>query len=381
MSFPRRLFTAFAAVAIGTAGYFYLQSEPPPASAESPAETAAVPVRIATAARKTLPLVLPAIGNVQPYATVALKSRVDGQIFDVAFTEGQMVKKGDLLFAIDPRPYEAAVRQAEANLARDKAQLEGAKLDYERYAKLAKSGYAAQQRYEESKTAVETLAASVKADQAALETARLNLNYTTIHSPIDGRTGSVLLHAGNLVKANDTTSLVVINQVRPIYASFSVPERYLPEISERTAKSPLAVEVRLSDDDGAPPIEGFVSFINNTVDTATGTIMLKATFANDDGRLVPGAFVHVRLIMGTVENAVTVPTPAIQAGQAGNYVYVVQPDDTVAARTVSDLTELGNETAVGHGLDAGERVVTDGQLRLRPGLKVAPQPGPAESAS
>ena len=305
---------------------------------------------------------------------------MDGQILEVAFREGQVVRKGDLLFTIDARPYEAAVRQAEANLARDKAQLEGARLDLKRYSQLAKTGYGAQQKFEESKTAVETLEAAVKADEAALETAKLELGFTTIRAPIDGRTGNVLLHAGNLVKANDTAALVVINQVRPIYVSFGVPEQYLPQITARQAQSPLPVEVRLTDED-VRPIDGVVTFVNNAVDTATGTIQLKATFPNDDDLLVPGAFVHVRLKLKTMENVVAVPTPAIQLGQSGSYVYVVGADDTVELRKVSDLTEIGDETAVGKGLDAGERVVTDGQLRLRPGLKVAPRPDSGDSAS
>jgi membrane fusion protein, multidrug efflux system len=380
MSFPRKLLTAVAVIALGTAGYLFIRPAPPPASAEGAAETAPVPVRLAVAERKSLPIVLPVIGNVQPYASVAVKSRVDGQILAAGFKEGETVQKGDLLFTIDARPYEAAVRQAEANLARDNAQLDGARLDLNRYSQLAKTGYGAQQKFEEAKTAVESLEAAVKADEAALETAKLELGYTTIRAPINGRTGNVLLHAGNLVKANDTGALVVINQVRPIYVSFGVPEQYLPQIAARQAQSPLSVEVRLTDEN-VPPIEGVVTFVNNAVDTTTGTIQLKATFPNDDDYLVPGAFVHVRMTLKTMENVVAVPTPAIQLGQSGSYVYVVGPDDTVELRKVSGLTEVGDETAVGQGLDAGERVVTEGQLRLRPGLKVAPRPEAEDTAS
>ena len=270
------------------------------------------------------------------------------------------------------------MRQAEAALARDKAQLEGAQLDLTRYSQLAKSGFAAQQKYEESKTAVESFDATVKADQAAIETAKLNQSYASIRSPIDGRTGSVLIHPGNLVKANDTNPLVVINQVKPIYVSFSIPERYLTEISQRTTPSPLQVEARLGDEDEQPMI-GQLTFVNNAVDTTTGTIMLKATFANDDERLVPGAFVHVRVILKTLENALVVPTPAIQVGQNGNYVYAVGSDDTAQLHPVSGLIDLGNETVVTSGVKEGDRVVTDGQLRLRPGIRVAPKQtaGPA----
>jgi multidrug efflux system membrane fusion protein len=383
MPLLRKLLAVLAVAAIATAGFLYFHSGPAPAQEPAPAGAGdgtgaeAVPVTVATAQRKTVPLVIPAIGNVQAYSTVAVKSRVDGQIFDAGFKEGQLVKKGDPLFTIDPRPFEAAERQAEANLARDKAQLEGAKLDLTRYSQLAKSGFAAQQKYEESKTSVDSLDATVKADEAVLETARLNLSYTSIRSPIDGRTGSVLIHPGNVVKANDTNALVVINQIHPIYVAFSVPEQYLPEISRRMAESPLKVEARLADDE-EPPAVGEVTFVNNAVDSTTGTIMLKATFANDDGQLVPGAFVHVRLVLKMLENVVVIPTPAIEPGQSGDYVYVVEPGDTVAQRPVSGLTDLGGgETAVAKGLDGGERVVTDGQLRLRPGIRVAPVPPPA----
>jgi multidrug efflux system membrane fusion protein len=378
----RKLLAALAVAAIGTAGYLYARPEPSPGPAASGAaeiESEAVPVTIATAVRKPFPVVLAVIGNVEAYSTVAIKSRVDGEILAAGFKEGQTVNKADLLFTIDPRPFEAALRQAEANLARDKAQLEGAKLDLDRYSKLAKSGFGTQQKYEESQTAVDSLQATIQADQAAIETAKLNLGYTEIRAPIDGRTGSVLIHPGNLVKANDTNPLVVINQVRPIYVSFAVPEQYLPEIDRRMDQGPVHVEVRLADEK-EPPAAGRLSFVNNAVDQSTGTIQLKATFPNEDGRLVPGAFVHVRLVLKTIENAVVVPTPAIQAGQDGSYVYVVDADGTAARRVVTGLVEAGDETAVETGLDGGDRVVTDGQLRLRPGIRVTPRPAAAAGA-
>ncbi len=377
MPLPRKIFAALVMAAIGTGGYLYARSDP--VLPQNVAEADAVPVTVAVAVRKSVPIVLPEIGNVQAYSTVSVKSRVDGQIFEVGFKDGQTVHKGDLLFAIDPRTFDAAVRQAEANLARDKAQLEGAQLDLTRYSQLAKSGFAAQQKYEESKTAVDSLEATAKADQAALETARLSQSYATIRAPIDGRTGSILIHAGNLVKANDTNPLVVINQVHPIYVSFAVPEQYLPEITRRMSQSALSVEARIADDN-EPPATGQLSFVNNAVDTTTGTIMLKATFANEDERLVPGAFVRVRLVLKSLDNAVVVPTPAIQNGQDGSYVYVVKSDATVEKRTVTGLTEIGDETAVESGINEGDRVVTDGQLRLRPGVRITPKTG-AEKAS
>ena len=380
MALFRKLLSLLVVAAIGTAGYLYFRADRAAAPVQvEPSASEGVPVTVAKAQRKTVPIVLRAIGNVQAYSTVAVKSRVDGQIFEAGFKEGQMVHKGDQLFTIDPRPFDAAVRQADAALARDKAQLEGAQLDLTRYSQLAKSGFAAQQKYEESKTAVESLDATVKADQAAIETAKLNQSYASIRSPIDGRTGSVLIHPGNLVKANDTNALVVINQVKPIYVSFSIPEQYLTEISQRTASSPLQVEARLGDEDEQPMI-GQLTFVNNAVDTTTGTIMLKATFANDDERLVPGAFVHVRVILKTLENALVVPTPAIQVGQSGNYVYVVGADDTAQLHPVGGLIDLGNETVVTSGLNEGDRIVTDGQLRLRPGIRVAPKQSAAPAA-
>ena len=378
----RKLLTALAVAAIGTAGYLYARPEPSPgptASGAAEVESEAVPVTVAAAVRKPFPVALTVIGNVEAYSTVAIKSRVDGEILSAGFKEGQTVHKGDLLFSIDPRPFEAALRQAEANLSRDKAQLEGAKLDLDRYSKLAKSGFGTQQKYEESQTAVDALQATIQADQAAIETAKLNLSYTEIRAPIEGRTGSVLIHPGNLVKANDTNPLVVINQVRPIYVSFAVPEQYLPEIDRRMSQGPVRVEVRLADEH-EPPATGRLSFVNNAVDASTGTIQLKATFPNDDGWLVPGAFVHVRLVLKTIENAVVVPTPAIQAGQDGSYVYVVDADGTAARRVVTGLVEAGDETAVETGLEAGDRVVTDGQLRLRPGIPVTPRPASAAGA-
>lgn len=380
MALSRKYLAVLTAAAIAIGGYLYIRSSPAPAgAAKDGAESSeAVPVSIAAVVQKSVPVTLPAIGTVVPLSSVAVKSRVDGQIFEQDFKEGQTVHKGDLLFTIDPRPFDAAVRQAEANVARDKAQLEGAKLDLTRYSELAKSGFAAQQKYEESRTAVDSLEGTMKADEAALETARLNQAYTAIRSPIDGRTGSVLIHPGNLVKANDTLSLVVINQLHPINVSFAVPEQYLPEITRRMAEQPLEVQARIADD-AEPPMTGQLSFVNNAVDTATGTIMLKAMFPNDDERLVPGAFVRVKLLLKTLDNAIIVPTAAIQNGQNGSYVYVVGSDQAVEERNVSGLTEIGDETAVATGLKDGEKVVTDGQLRLRPGIKVTAKPSKQSS--
>ncbi|MGB8275211.1 MAG: efflux RND transporter periplasmic adaptor subunit [Alphaproteobacteria bacterium] len=371
----RKLFVVLAVAAIGTGGYLLARTEPSQDAAQPQAPDEAVPVSVAKAVRKPFPIVLPVIGNVQPYSTVAVKSRVDGQILETAFREGQTVNKGDLLFTLDPRPFEAAVRQSEANLARDKAQLAGAELDLTRYSKLATTGFGTQQKYEESKTAVDSLKATIKADQAALETALLNLGYTTIRAPITGRTGSVLIHAGNLVKANDTNPLVVINEVRPIYVAFAVPERYLPDVRRRLAEGRLEVETQPAGEN-EPPVSGQVTFVNNAVDTTTGTITLKATFANDDERLVPGAFVHVRLVLRTIENAVVVPARAVQEGQDGSYIYVVGPNDVAELHPITGLVQGGAEAAIESGVAEGDRVVTDGQFRLRPGVRVTTTPLP-----
>jgi multidrug efflux system membrane fusion protein len=292
-----------------------------------------------------------------------------------AFTEGQMVKQGDLLFTIDPRPYEAQLAQAESTLARDQATLEGTRKDLQRYQQLAKQGVSSRQQLDQTMAAEKSLQGTVKGDQAAIDYARLQLEYTKIYSPVTGRTGSILVHVGNLVKANDTVALVTINQVEPINVRFSVPEKYLPEIKKRIAEGPLKVTAQPPGAENAD--EGHVSFINNAADPTTGTIQLKAVFANEDEGLTAGQLVDTVLTLYSLDNAVTVPDAAIQSGQHGNAVFVVKDDMTVELRPVTIGVSQDGYTVITKGVSAGEQVVVEGQLRLESGTKVrAVDPAP-----
>lgn len=320
------------------------------------------------------PIQVNAIGTVQSMATVIIKSRVDGQIADVHFEEGQDVKEGDLLFTLDNRSFQAQLAQAEAILQRDRAQLERAQLELKRQTELAGRGVASAQKLEDAQMAEKVLQAAIRANEAAAENARVNLSYTTIRSPITGRTGSVNLKRGNVVKSNDTTTnavpLVTITQLRPIYVSFTIPERHLPDIRAALADSERLPAVVTMPSQPDKPITGMLTFVDNQVDAATGTIPLKATFANDDVRLWPGQFVNVNLTLGIQAHAVVVPSTTIQVGQNGPYVFVIKDDSTVELRLVRIDRTVGNKTVVASGLSAGERVVVDGQLRLNNGTRV-----------
>ncbi|HXE75682.1 MAG TPA: efflux RND transporter periplasmic adaptor subunit [Candidatus Xenobia bacterium] len=327
------------------------------------------PVVVAQATQETVPVEVSAIANVEAYSTVSVKAQVDGQLLQVHFREGDDVRQGQLLFSLDPRPFEAALNQAEANLARDQAQLENARAQYRRYEKLLQEGVTSQEQYDQVRTAAEALEAVVRADKAAVETARLRLSYCAISSPLDGRTGSLIVHAGNLVKANDDPPLVVINQINPIFVSFTLPEQHLAEVKKYMARGKLAVEATVPDAPGAPE-RGTVSFVDNTVDTATGTIRLKAVFPNTARRLWPGQFVNVSVRFTERPNSIVVPSSAIQTGQSGSYVFVVKSDQTVDLRPVTTGISANGKTVIESGVNAGETVVTDGQLRLIPGAKV-----------
>ena len=330
--------------------------------------SAPLPVTVGTTIQKTVPVQLRAIGNVQAYSTVTIKSKVGGELVGVHFTEGQDVKKGDLLFMIDPRPYEAALKQAEANLARDLAQAKNAQEDARRYEFLIQKGVVAQQQYEKFRTDSDALEATVLADRAAVENAKIQLGYCSIYSPIDGRTGSLIVQQGNIIKAEDI-SLVVINQIIPIYVAFSIPEQFLQEIKKYMASGRLQVEALVPMNEGRPE-RGVITFIDNAVDISTGTIRLKGTFANRERKLWPGQFVNVVFTTTTEPNAIVVPSQAIQTGQEGQYVFVVKQDLTVESRPVVVGRTVNGETVVQKGLRADEKVVTDGQLRLYPGAKV-----------
>jgi len=328
----------------------------------------AVPVTVATVSEKTVPVEVRVIGNVEAYSTVTIRSQLDGKIDSVHFQEGQDTKAGDLLFMLDSRPYVARLQQAEANLAKDIAQAKNAAAQVERYARLFEAGIISKDQYDTLRTNSEALEASVKADQAAVESAKVDLSYCTIRAPIAGRTGNLMVHPGNEVKANDT-ALVVINQITPAYVDFSVPEQHLADVKRYMAHGRVAVRATIPQDPTRPE-EGFLSFVNNTVDTTTGTILLKGTFANSDRRLWPGQFANVVLTLTAQANAVVVPSQAVQSGQQGQYVFLVKPDKTVEMRPVSPGLVYSGETVIEKGLAPGDTVVTDGQLRLFPGAKV-----------
>ncbi len=337
---------------------------------KGPQNLHAVPVTVAAAVEKTMPIEIRAIGNVVAASTVSVLARVGGTLEEVHFVEGAEVEKGQLLFVIDPRPYEVALKEAEAYLARDRALLERAEADLRRYAELVKQDFVTKEQYDQARASAASLQATVKADEAAVKNARLQHAYCYIYSPIAGRTGDLLVDAGNLVKANGDSPLVVIHQIRPIEVSFSVPQEYLSQVRTRRASGPLTVTVLPGQERSGAVAEGRLVFLNNTVDTRTGTVQLKASFANEDGSLWPGQFVNVALVLGEQTDAVVIPSRAIESGQKGAYVFVVKSDHTVESRAVVVGRRVGEETVIKTGIGPGEIVVSDGQLRLSPGARV-----------
>ncbi|HJU22434.1 MAG TPA: efflux RND transporter periplasmic adaptor subunit [Casimicrobiaceae bacterium] len=369
MSTTRRTFVVIAcalAIAVAAAAAFRYA----PGSRASPPRVApAVPVSVAQVVAKTVPLRLRAIGNVEPYTTVAVKARIDGQIVAVHFKEGQEVRKSETLFEIDKRPFEAQLAQAQANLGKDRALLDHANEQDKRYKELLAQKFVSPDAYAQIKTNVETAAAQVRGDEAAIESARLMIDYCTIKSPITGYAGKIQIQEGNLVKANDTNPLVVINQVVPVNVSFSVPEQSLPSVRKYQADGELAVTAQVPNG-GAPPVSGRLSFIDNTTDVSTGTIRLKAEFSNTDKALWPGQFVDVVMTLTHQDNAIVVPTTAVQNGPNGQYVFVVKPDHSVDLRDIKVARSEGDFAVLASGLKPGETVVTVGQLRLAPGTKI-----------
>lgn len=375
------------------------------AASKPAARQEGVPVVTGVVTQKDVPLELRVIGAVEAYSVVAVKPQVSGELTKAHFNEGQFVQKGDTLFTIDPRPFETALRQAEANLAkssaqekqaeanlaRDEAQSKTATAQAERYSNLLDSGVVSRDQYEQIRTNADALTESVRADKANVETsrkaidadkasvqsARLQLSFTTVRAPIDGRTGSLVVHQGNLVRVGDATPLVVINQVNPIRVTFSAPEKQLSEIRNYMAKGKLVARVSQPNDDAHPEI-GAVDFVDNAVDNTTGTIKLKATFANKERKLWPGQFVNVVMTLTTRAGATVAPTQAIQTGQQGQFVFVVKPDQTVEMRSVVVAHTVANDSVIESGVKPGEIVVTDGQLRLVPGAKVKIREGEAD---
>lgn len=338
------------------------------AKKEKPAEKPPVPVMTAKALRKNVPVQIRVIGNVEAYNTVSIKAQINGAVTRVHFREGDDVARGALLFTIDPRPFEAALRQAEATLARDRAQAKFAREQAQRYGSLLKDGIVTQDQYDQLAANADAFEAAIAADRAAVDSARIMVGYCSIRSPIDGRTGNLAVKAGNLVKANDVPVLVTINQVTPIYVTFTVPEKELPEIKKYLGAGTLAVAALIPGDPKGPEM-GTISFLDNSVDATTGTIRLKGTFANSDKRLWPGQFVNVVLTLATIPDAVVIPTQAIQTGQQGEFVFVVR-GDSVESRSVVTGESLDGVTVIAKGIGPDETVVIDGQLQLAPGSRV-----------
>jgi multidrug efflux system membrane fusion protein len=326
-----------------------------------------IPVIVSKVTQKTMPIQLTAIGNVGGY-TVSVEAQVSGELLDVHFKDGDFVREGQLLFTLDPRPYEAALARAQAMLIRDKAVAANSLAQSQRIAKLLADGVVSPADADASKSAADAAEATVAADDAALKTAQLNLEYCTIYSPMDGRTGAVLVKPGNLVKAQDAP-IVVIKRLSPIPVEFTVPQEYLPEIKKRLAAQPLRVEATVPNSSG-PPEVGRLVFVDNAVDTTTGTIRLRALFDNSNNTLWPGLYVNTLMTLAEQANATVIPAQAIAAGQQGSFVYVIQDDGSVAPRQVTWTLSVEGLAVVDKGLKPGEIVVTDGQVRLVPGAKV-----------
>jgi multidrug efflux system membrane fusion protein len=333
-----------------------------------PPPDAAVPVDTTKVIKKTVPDLIDAPGSVEPIDTVAVKSLVDGQLLDVRVKDGDEVKKGELLFKIDPRPAQATLAQTEAALAKDAAARDLAKAQLDRYEPVATKGYISADQMQQYRTAYAAAAASVKVDQANVDATKLTLGYTDIFAPIDGRVGRILVQAGNLVKANDTQPLITINRISPIYVNFSIPGLYVDRVRNSQTKGTLPVFASGDGIDGR--IDGQMSFIDNAVDPATNTVKLRASFANADERLWPGEFVNITLTLGTDTNALVVPDAAVKAGPNGTYVFLIKPDSTAEQRTVKVTRSVNGESMISDGLAENDEIVTDGQSRLVNGTKV-----------
>ncbi len=344
----------------------------------SPPTAPAVPATVATVVAKSVPVRLYAIGNVEPFTTVAIKALVDGQIVAVKFKEGDEVKQGQVLFEIDRRPFEAQLAQAQANMLKDQALFDHAREQEKRYKDLLDRKFISPDGYEQVKTNADTASATVHADEAAMQSVKLQLAYCTIKSPLTGYAGKIMIQQGNLVKANDVGPLVVINQVRPINVSFSVPEQNLADVRRYLQDGELQVTAAPGNS-GHPPVPGKLSFIDNSTDITTGTIKLKAEFPNVDKALWPGQFVNVVMTLTSQSGAIVTPSTAIQNGPNGQYVFVVKPDQTVDLRNVKVARTEGDDTVIASGLAPGEKVVTVGQLRLAPGIRITAEPKVAGS--
>ena len=367
-----------------------------------------VPVEMAAATQMDVPVQIKSIGNIEPLSTISVRSQIEGTLQEVRFTPGQEVKKGDLLFVIDPRPLQAALSQAVANLAkamaavsqgrnvvaRDQATATNSRIIAKRDAQLIEGGVISREEYDNAvskaeadeatvradQSSVSTLEAAAQAEQANVNNARVQLSYTSIRAPLSGKTGNLVTTAGNLIRANDTTPMVTITEAAPVYVTFSVPEQDLLRIRQYAHSGDFKTEVSIPGDEANAPQQGKLSLVDNTVDTTTGTIRLKATLENSDRKLYPGLFVNVVLTLGLQREAVVVPSQAVQIGQDNSYVYVVKPDMTAEVRNVKTGTSFNNMTVIEEGIKPGEQVVTDGQLKLVPGVTVQPKTAQPRSA-
>jgi multidrug efflux system membrane fusion protein len=338
----------------------------------------AVPVTVARVTKKAVPLEVRVIGSVEPSSSVAIRAQITGELTSVQFTEGDDVQQGDVLFTLDRRPLEAALKQAEANLERDVAQAANAAAQAKRYEDLAARGIATREQVDTSAFNATALQATVGADRAAVDNARVQLQYATIPAPVTGRTGALMVHPGNLVRANDTTALVVINQVSPVNVVFAMPEAQLPDLERYLAQKTVRVEAQTTGDE-LRPSEGHITFVDNAVDQTTGTIKVKGSFPNKDRRLWPGAYVNVVVTLTVDRDALVVPQNAVQSGPQGPYMFVIAADQTAELRAVTIARTADSETLLASGASEGETVVTDGQLRLVPGARVSIKPDPGRS--
>src|SRR6266404_4887994 len=334
----------------------------------APQPRAPIPVVVGSVKIKSMPVQVNAVGHVEPYSTVAIEAQVPGQLLAVHFKEGDFVHKGQLLLTIDPRPYEAALAQAKAALARDKATAVNNRLQAQRYSKLLAEGIVPPSQVESFTSAADASDAVLNSDEAAIKTAELNLEYCTIYSPIDGRTGALMLKPGNLVKVADVP-IVVINQVNPIFVNFGIPQQFWPDIKKSLTQGTLRVKATVPKDSGAAE-EGSVAFVDNAIDPSTGNIHLRAAFTNSQNRLWPGLYVNIVLTLSEQAGAIVVPAQAVLQGNMGSFVYVVRPDKRVEPRTIVPIRTIQGETVIEKGLQSGETIVTDGQARLEPNARV-----------
>jgi len=360
----------------GCSGGEAVSSTPP--SGRGGGQNPPVPVTAATVEQKSVPFDVQAIGTVIAASTVAVRSQITGELMSVNFKEGDEVKEGQVLFTLDKRPFEASLQQAEATLQKDVAQAANAKAQAARYQDLAQRGIATREQVDQMTTQAAALEATVAADRANVQSARVQLDYATIEAPISGRTGLLQVHKGNLVRANDTIPIVSINRITPVYVTFAIPESMLPQFKQFMGAGTIRVEARAPNDTGRASI-GRIDFIDIAVDSTTGTIKVKGTFPNEDRKLTPGQFVNVNVTLTTDSNATVVPTTAVQSGQQGTYVYVIKSDSTAELRPVTVARTHGDDSIIRTGLKPGETIVTDGQLRLVPGSRVSVKSGRGNS--